>query len=107
VLCPIIEVGEFRLCHASGHGVEHTRSSELNAGEVIRLPENSIKRPGKSMDTAECCANLDAMVTTDTAMAHTQRRLGVRIALLLGSIPDLGDVGMTGDETPWYANTVC
>jgi tetratricopeptide (TPR) repeat protein len=53
-------------------------------------------------DTAAVLGCLDALVCSDTAVAHLAGALGVRTALLLCASPDWR-WGLTGDRSPFYA----
>ncbi|MEM9366779.1 MAG: tetratricopeptide repeat-containing glycosyltransferase family protein [Planctomycetota bacterium] len=85
-----------------GHGVEQLDQSDLGS-RVLRLPDGIDKTSGQFVDTAAVLKNLDAVVTTDTAIAHLAGALTVPTQLLLGRVPDwrwLTD----GETTPWYAS---
>ncbi len=53
------------------------------------------------MDTAQVIANLDLVVTVDTAVAHVAGGLGVPVWILIPAVPDLR-WGLGGSRTPWY-----
>ncbi|MEM1225690.1 MAG: tetratricopeptide repeat-containing glycosyltransferase family protein [Planctomycetota bacterium] len=69
---------------------------------ITRLPSGLDTTGGKFMDTGAILKNLDAVVTTDTSLAHLAGSLGVRTELILGRVPDWR-WGLEGDSTPWYA----
>ena len=52
-------------------------------------------------DTAEVCAQLDLVVTTDTSMAHLAGAMGRPVWLLL-NVQAYWLWGREGDRTPWY-----
>ncbi|MFG0290671.1 MAG: tetratricopeptide repeat protein [Rhodopirellula sp. JB044] len=104
-LRPIVEGGEFDIVNMQfGHGIEQLDQVDF-ADSNIRLPDTLDQTGGQFMDTAAVLCNLDALVTTDTAIAHLAGALGVRTHLLLGKVPDWRWL-MEGDSTPWYPNTV-
>ncbi|EMI47133.1 tetratricopeptide repeat protein [Rhodopirellula sp. SWK7] len=105
VLRPIVESNAFDIVNMQfGHGIEQLDQVDF-ADSIIRLPNTLDQSTGQFMDTAAVLCNLDAMVTTDTAIAHLAGALGVRTHLLLGRVPDWRWL-MSGDSTPWYPNTV-
>ena len=53
------------------------------------------------MDTAAILANLDLVVTCDTAIAHLAGAMGRRVWLALSTAPDWRWT-LKGDSTPWY-----
>ncbi|QWC96994.1 tetratricopeptide repeat protein [Polynucleobacter paneuropaeus] len=55
-------------------------------------------------DTAAIAANLDAIVTIDTSLAHLAGALGMPTFVLLPWVPDWR-WGINGDHSPWYPNT--
>ena len=52
-------------------------------------------------DAAALLAQLDCLVTVDTAAAHLAGALGVKVYLLLPYCPDWR-WGTRGETTPWY-----
>jgi tetratricopeptide (TPR) repeat protein len=102
---PLVESGEFEIVNMQfGHGVEQLETVDF-ADTILRLPETLDQSTGQFMDTAAVLCSLDAMVTTDTAIAHLAGSLGVRTHLLLGRVPDWRWL-MQGETTAWYPNTI-
>ncbi len=105
VLRPIIESDDFQCVNMQfGHGIEQLDAAKY-ADAVVRLPDTLDCTTGKFVDTAAVLLNLDALVTTDTAIAHLAGALGVRTHLLLGRVPDWRWLTQ-GDSTAWYPNTM-
>ncbi len=52
-------------------------------------------------DTAEAIAELDLVITVDTALAHLAGSMGKPVWLLLGTVPEWR-WGLEGETTPWY-----
>lgn len=104
VFGPLIDHDGFQIVNLQfGHGVEQLDQSGYR-NKVLRLPVSLDQTSGRFMDTAAVLRGLDALVTTDTAIAHLAGALGVRTHLLLGRIPDWRWL-TTGDQTAWYPNT--
>lgn len=102
---PLFDADEFEIVNMQfGHGVEQLESVDFSS-TVLRLPSSLDQNAGKFIDTAAVLCNLDALVTTDTAIAHLAGALGVRTHLLLGRVPDWRWL-TEGKETPWYPNTI-
>jgi hypothetical protein len=53
------------------------------------------------MDTAAIVAQLDLVVTSDSALAHLAGALGAQTWLVLPRVADWR-WGVAGDATPWY-----
>ena len=53
------------------------------------------------MDSAAVMAQVDLVITADTAVAHLAGALGRPVWLLLKQLPDWR-WGLTGNGTPWY-----
>ncbi len=51
--------------------------------------------------TAATLASLDALVTTDTGIAHLAGAMGIRTWVMLQAVPDWR-WGLSGSTTPWY-----
>lgn len=101
VLRPILDANGIQVISLQfGHGVEQLDQSDLGA-RVLRLPEGIDKTSGQFVDTAAVLKNLDAVVTTDTAIAHLAGALSVSTQLLLGCVPDWRWLTQ-GHITPWY-----
>ena len=82
-----------------GDGSEQLATAEW-ADRVVRLPEH-VDSEGAFTDTTAIVRNLDAVVTTDTAVAHLAGAVGAEVHVLLGKVPDWR-WGQHGDRTPWY-----
>jgi len=52
-------------------------------------------------DTAEAIAELDLVITVDTAIAHLAGSMGKPVWVLLGTVPEWR-WGLEGETTPWY-----
>lgn len=104
VFRPLIECDRFDMVNMQfGHGIEQLETAGYR-DNVLRLPSTLDQSTGRFVDTAAVLRALDALVTTDTAIAHLAGALGVRTHLLLGRVPDWRWL-MTGDSTRWYPNT--
>lgn len=104
VFRPLIELDQFDIVNMQfGHGIEQLDSADYR-DKVLRLPSTLDQSAGRFMDTAAVLRGLDALVTTDTAIAHLAGALGVRTHLLLGRVPDWRWL-TEGDSTRWYPNT--
>ena len=77
-----------------------------NECEFIDSCDN-IVAPGKALetfsDTAAICANLDHIISVDTAVAHLSAALGTPTSILVAYRPDWR-WGATGETTEWYPN---
>ncbi|MGB7345917.1 MAG: tetratricopeptide repeat-containing glycosyltransferase family protein [Pirellulaceae bacterium] len=83
-----------------GDGVQQL--GEVDFGDHIhRLPADVDATDGAFTDTAAIIKNLDAVITSDTALAHLAGSVGTETHLLLGRIPDWRWL-TEGDRTPWY-----
>jgi hypothetical protein len=56
---------------------------------------------GAFVDTAAVMANLDLVISTDTAVPHLAGALGVPVWLVAGHAPDWR-WGLSGADSPWY-----
>ncbi|TWT59172.1 tetratricopeptide repeat protein [Allorhodopirellula solitaria] len=105
VFGPLIEMDELEIVNMQfGHGVEQLDQVDF-ADRILRLPDSLDQAAGKFIDTAAVLCNLDALVTTDTAIAHLAGALGVRTHLLLGRVPDWRWL-TAGDTTDWYPSMI-
>lgn len=100
-LRPLAEIPGLTLISLQfGAGSEQLTECEF-ADSVVRLPERLDSSGGAFTDTAAVLRGLDAVITSDTALAHLAGALGVDVTLMLGKVPDWR-WGLEGDATPWY-----
>jgi hypothetical protein len=99
-LAPLAAVPGVRLISLQqGPGVEQLRS--LRGRFQVQDLGKDLDRGGGFADTAAVMANLDLVVTADTAAAHLAGALGVPTWLALAAVADWR--WMLGrEDTPWY-----
>jgi tetratricopeptide (TPR) repeat protein len=85
-----------------GDGVEQLDDCSF-ADRIVRLPSDIDADGGAFTDTAAIVHNLDAVITSDTSLAHLAGSIGTRTLVLLGKVPDWR-WGLTGETTPWYSS---
>jgi tetratricopeptide (TPR) repeat protein len=86
-----------------GQGAEQLDS--LPSGMVVeRLPAPFDDGPDAFIDTAAVIANLDLVITSDTAVAHLAGALGQSTLLALKHVADWRWL-LDRNDTPWYPNT--
>lgn len=84
-----------------GKGSEQLDECDF-ASRIIRLPADVDQDGNAFTDTAAVIANLDAVVTTDTSIAHLAGAIHrPNVHLILGKIPDWRWL-MDGVQTKWY-----
>ncbi len=71
---------------------------ELNVTELTR---REVIGPEDWADTAAIIANLDLIVTVDTATAHVAGAMGARVYVALAASPDWRWL-LRRSDTPWY-----
>ena len=82
-----------------GPGSEQLDS--LPAGMVVQGFGHEFDAGAAFMDSAAVMAQVDLVITADTAVAHLAGALGRPVWLLLKQLPDWR-WGLTGNGTPWY-----
>jgi tetratricopeptide (TPR) repeat protein len=83
-----------------GQGTEQLNS--LPSGMAVeQLPAPFDDGPDAFIDTAAVMANLDLVVTSDTAVAHLAGALGRPVLLALKYVPDWRWL-LNRDSSPWY-----
>ncbi|TWU58688.1 lipoprotein NlpI [Rubripirellula tenax] len=83
-----------------GFGAEQLET--CNFGDrIVRLPDHLDATEGAFTDTTAILANLDGVITTDTAIAHLSGAVGADVTMMLGRVPDWRWL-QTGESTPWY-----
>lgn len=83
------------------------RWTSLQQGEPVLEgvePWPGLDADGAFVDSAALLAELDLLITSDTAMAHLAGALGTPVWLLLAHVPDWR-WGLTGEQTVWYPGT--
>ena len=76
---------------------ETDRATLANCTGIVPLPEDA----WGFAETAAVIANLDLVVSVDTATAHLAGALGRRVFVLLASAPDWRWL-LGRDDSPWY-----
>jgi tetratricopeptide (TPR) repeat protein len=98
---PVARLGGVQLYSLQkGHGTEQLREF-AEQFSVIDLGERLTERAGAFTDTAAVLANLDLLVTSDTAIVHLAGGLGVPVLMALPRIPDWRWL-LDREDTPWY-----
>ena len=68
---------------------------------VVDLADEMDEGAGPFMDTAAVMANLDLVITSDTAIAHLAGAMGVPAWVALAWVPDWRWL-LNRDDSPWY-----
>ena len=76
---------------------EADQATLANCTDIVRPPDDA----AGFVETAAVVANLDLVVTVDTAMAHLAGALGKRVFVLLPPVPDWRWL-LGRDDSPWY-----
>jgi tetratricopeptide (TPR) repeat protein len=88
-------------------GVRLISLQKGNAAGQLRLPPAGLELTdwtaelGDFADTAALVANLDLVITVDTAVAHLTGAMGKRVWVLLPLVPDWRWM-MDREDSPWY-----
>ncbi|QDT08339.1 tetratricopeptide repeat protein [Planctomycetes bacterium K23_9] len=100
-LKPLTKIPDVQLVNLQfGDGVEQI--DQVDFGDQIHcLPNDVDATDGAFTDTAAILQNLDAVVTSDTALAHLSGAVGTDVHLLLGRVPDWRWLTQ-GDRSDWY-----
>lgn len=69
--------------------------------EIIDLGAQLDQQGDAFVDTAAVIANLDLIITSDTAIAHLAGALGAQVWVALAYVPDWRWM-LWGDRSPWY-----
>ncbi|MCC9599283.1 tetratricopeptide repeat-containing glycosyltransferase family protein [Stieleria sp. JC731] len=101
VLRPLAEDDNFHLISLQqGFGSEQVSQVDFGS-KISQLPSDTDTSGGAFTDTAAVMKNIDAVVTTDTSLAHLAGSLGVPTMVMLGKVPDWRWL-CEGDQTEWY-----
>ncbi len=83
-----------------GFGCEQLPMFQATRG-IEELGPGLDETTGAFVDTAAVMANLDLVITSDTAVAHLAGGMGVKVWLALAQAPDWR-WGREGETSPWY-----
>jgi len=84
-----------------GPGTEQLQELSDNTGFTVDYLSGAVDESGAFLDTAAIMANLDLVVTVDTAAAHLAGALGKPCWLALAYTPDYRWL-LGRDDSPWY-----
>ncbi len=106
LLAPLLEVPDTRfICLQKNAGIEQIAGlTPEQQARIEQLGEDFDAGKDAFIDTAAVMANLDLIITTDTAMAHLAGALGRPCWVLLKSMPDWRWMTVRTDS-PWYPAT--
>ena len=82
------------------HGLEQLEYLDTEV-RITELGSRLDNDTGAFMDTAAVLANLDLVITSDTALAHLAGAVGVPVWVVLGHVPDWR-WGLHHDRLSWY-----
>ncbi|MFK8114453.1 MAG: tetratricopeptide repeat protein [Rubripirellula sp.] len=100
-LQPLAQMPNVQLVNLQfGYGSEQLEGCSFG-DSILRLPDHVDQDDGCFTDTTAILRNLDAVITTDTAVAHLAGAVGANTKILLGRVPDWR-WGLEGPSTPWY-----
>ncbi len=100
-LLPLAEVGGLALFSLQkGFGSQQV-APLAGRLDVIDLTPQLDEQAGPFMDTAAVMANLDLVISTDTAAAHLAGALGVPVWVALAQVPEWRWL-LGRDDSPWY-----
>lgn len=87
-----------------GYGEEQLDSMGIKMG-IINLGDKLDTKDNAFIDTAGVLKNIDMLICPETAIAHIAGALGIRVCLVLSSVP-AWYWGLGSDKTDLYPNTV-
>jgi tetratricopeptide (TPR) repeat protein len=98
-LAPVARVPGVRLARLQ----KDAEAAEIAAAgfDLLEFGDDFDDASGPFMDSAAVIANLDLVITTDTAIAHLAGGLGARVWLALSAHPDWRWM-LNREDTPWY-----
>ncbi len=96
-LVPLLSLPGLRFVSLQYDVREADQATLANCTDIVRLPDDA----ADFAETAAVVANLDLVVTVDTAMAHLAGALGKRVFVLLPPVPDWRWL-LGRDDSPWY-----
>ena len=100
-LGPLAKLPNLQLVNLQfGYGSEQLERCDF-ADSILRLPEHVDRDDGAFTDTTAILHHLDAVVTTDTAIAHLAGAVGTEVTMFVGRVPDWRWL-LEGETTPWY-----
>lgn len=101
-LLPLAEIpGVQFISLQTGAGVEQIEDCSAES-VVTAFDIDADERAGGFTDTVAIMANLDLVITSDTALAHLAGGMGVPVGVLLPHAADWRWL-MEGDASPWYS----
>ncbi len=104
LLAPIAALPKVRLISLQKNSGTEQLANLPKGMAVVTLGAGYDSGPDAFLDAAAVMPSLDAVITTDTALAHLAGALAVPTYLLLKAVPDWR-WGRTGELTPWYPKT--
>ena len=97
---PLARLPDVRLVSLQ-QGAGHEQLAAVPWADRVRDLGPEIDRDGAFLDSAAIALAADAVVTSDSSIAHVAGAVGARVMLALCDVPDWR-WGTRGDTTPWY-----
>jgi hypothetical protein len=99
---PLAHIEDIKLFSLQrGDGIEQLAEKSVTFRVEPLGDEYDADEKKRFMDAAAVIANLDLVVTSDTAIAHLAGALGKPVFVALGFVPDWRWMD-AGERTPWY-----